>query len=109
MTTFLVVSLLVLFIVQIVTFLKVLLIIRHTNRLLFEVRLLFKHSGVQNNDRDSTVLNFKVCQHCKHRLSFIQISNEPASDNFYYKCKKHDIEILLSDTCDQFAREYSIK
>jgi hypothetical protein len=76
------------------------------NKLLFEVRLLFKHSGIFYQPQKNKIIKSNSCQHCIHRISFIQITDEETRDNFYYKCKKHDIEIDLSDSCTQFERDY---
>jgi hypothetical protein len=106
MVDFLLISLLILFAIQVITFLKVVSIIRQMNKLLFEVRLLFKHSGIFFQPQKNNVIKSNSCQYCKHRMSFIQLTEEENKDNFYYKCKKHDIEISLTDSCAQFQRDY---
>jgi len=106
MIDFLLIALLILFAIQVFTFFKIVSIIRQMNKLLFEVRLLFKHSGIFFQPQKNSVIKSNSCQYCKHRMSFIQLSEEESRDNFYYKCKKHDTEISLSDSCAQFQRDY---
>jgi hypothetical protein len=95
-----------LLVIQIFTFLKIFKIVKHLNKLLFEVRILFKQSGIFYQPQKNAVFKDKSCQYCKYRISFIQLDDEEVRDNFYYRCKKHDIEIGLSDTCQQFDREF---
>ena len=95
MTDFLLISLIILFIIQVITFFKIVSIIRHMNKLLLEVRLLFRHSGIFFKPQKNNVIKSNSCQYCKSRMSFIQITDEENKDNFYYKCKNYDIEISL--------------
>ena len=106
MTDILLAAIFILFAVQVITILKVVNIIKQLNKLLFEVRVLFKHSGIFYQPQKNKVVKFNSCQYCKFRMSFIQITEEENKDNFYYKCKKHDIEIELTDSCKQFERDY---
>jgi hypothetical protein len=106
MIDFLLLALLILFAIQVFTFFKIVSIIRQMNKLLFEVRLLFKHSGIFYQPQKNKIIKSNSCQYCKYRMSFIQLTDEENKDNFYYKCKKHDIEISLSDSCAQFQRDY---
>ncbi len=47
-----------------------------------------------------------TCQFCKHRLSFIHMSdNKGEVEDFYYKCELHNIEIALEDSCGQFEKD----
>ena len=105
-TDILLVALILLFLIQVVTFIKVVSIVKQMNKLLFEVRILFKHSGLFFQPERNQVVKSNSCQYCKFRMSFIQLSNENSEDNFYYKCKKHEIEINLSDSCAQFERDF---
>jgi len=106
MTDFLLIALIIFFAIQILSFFKIVAIIKQMNKLLFEVRILFKHSGIFFQPQRNNVVKSNSCQYCKYRMSFIQITDEENRDNFYYKCKKHDIEISLSDSCAQFQRDY---
>jgi hypothetical protein len=106
MTDILLASIFILFVVQVVTILKMVNIIKQLNKLFFEVRMLFKNSGIFYQPQKNKVVKFNSCQYCKFRMSFIQITEEENKDNFYYKCKKHDIEIELIDSCKQFERDY---
>jgi len=106
MTDFLLIALFILFAIQVVTFVKIVAILRQMNKLLFEVRILFKHSGIFFLLQKNNIIKSNSCQYCKFRMSYIQLTEEEKKDNFYYKCKKHDIEISLSDSCAQFHRDY---
>jgi len=104
-TNFLLIVLLAMFIVQMFTFWKIARIIHQVNKLLFEIRLMFKHSGISYEPKKKAIMEYKICQYCRHRISFIQISDNAESDNFYYKCKKSNIEISLSSSCSEFERD----
>ena len=106
MTDILLIILLILFTAQIITFLKVFSIVKQMNKLLFEVRLLFKHSGIMYEPQKDKISKSNSCQHCRYRVSYIELTDEENRDNFYYKCKKHNIEIFLSDSCAHFQRDY---
>lgn len=48
----------------------------------------------------------QTCQFCKHRLSFIHMSdNKGEAEDFYYKCRLHNIEVQLTDTCKHFEKD----
>lgn len=106
MTDILLIFLVILFVVQIITFVKVFSIVKQMNKLLFEVRLLFRHSGIFYEPRKDKITKSNSCQHCKYRISYIELTDEKNRDNFYYKCKKHNIEIFLTDSCAHFQRDY---
>jgi hypothetical protein len=106
MTNILLVVLLVFITIQVVTYIKIIAILKQMNKLLFEVRILFKQSGIFFLPQKNNIIQSNSCQYCKYRMSYIQITDEHKKDNFYYKCKKHDIEISLSDSCAQFHRDY---
>ena len=107
-TNYLLAILLVLFFIQILTFLKLIQIIKQINKFLFEFRILLKR-GAFSYKKFNSLFYKNTCQYCKHRMSFIQISEDDITDNFYYKCRKKDIEIALADTCNKFERDYSIQ
>jgi hypothetical protein len=107
MTDFLLISLIILFTIQLLTFFKIVTIIQQINKLLLEVKLLLGNGGIFLQPKKNTIIQSNSCQYCKYRISYIQITNEENKDNFYYKCKNHDIEISLSDSCAQFQRDYS--
>ena len=48
----------------------------------------------------------ETCQFCKHRLSYIHMSDgENIKEDFYYKCRIYNIPINLNDHCDRFETE----
>ena len=101
-----IVTLVILFMVQAFTFIKVMRIIKQVSKLLFEVRILFKNSGIYYEAKQNRLIKSNTCQYCRNRLSFIQIADESDRNSFYYICKKHDTQITLSDTCQQFERDF---
>jgi hypothetical protein len=106
MTDILLLGFIILLIIQVYTFVKIFRIVKQLNKLLVEIRILFKQSGIFFQLQKNKVIKSNSCQYCKFRLSFIHIKDGDDHDNFYYKCNKHDIEITLSDTCKQFEREF---
>ena len=107
-TNYLIIVLLVLFCIQILTFLKLIQIIKQINKFLFEFRILIKHGSITRKAFNA-LFQKNSCQYCIHRMTFIQITENNVSDNFYYKCKKRDIEIKLTDSCNKFQRDFSIQ
>jgi len=106
MTDILLLGFIILLIIQIFIFIKFFRIVKQLNKLLFEVRILFKQSGIFFQPQRNKIVKSNSCQYCKFRISFIQINEENDRDNFYYKCNKHDIEVNLSNTCKQFERDF---
>jgi hypothetical protein len=97
------------FIIQIVILTRIVFIIRRFTKILFEIRLIFKHSGLSYEPKINLVIKDDVCEHCKFRMPYIETSGEASLDNFYYKCKKRNVEIDLNDTCKFFKRDYQLK
>lgn len=96
----------VLAILQIFSFSKLIQTIKQLSRMLFEIRLLFKKSGIYYNQHVNRVIEYKSCQFCRHRMSFIQSGDESEYDGFYYRCKQRNIEITLHDQCEHFDRDF---
>ena len=99
----------VFFIIQIVILTRIVVVIRRFTKILFEIRLIFKHSGLSYDPNKKVVLKEDICEHCKFRMPYIGMSGDSTLDNFYYKCKKRNVEIELSDTCKFFKRDYQLK
>lgn len=106
---FLLIGLSLLILIQILVFFRISNLIKYTNKLLFEVRILFKNSGIFFQPKPKSVFTYNTCQYCKNRLSFIQVLDDSATDNFYYKCKKRNMEVALSDSCEHFDRDVALK
>jgi len=98
----------VLFVIQILTVGKLFSVVRQMNSLLFEIRILFKSTGVYYVKEKKKVIHIDHCQYCKYRMSFIQVTNEMQNDQFYYRCKLKNVEISLSDSCEKFERDHSV-
>ncbi len=48
------------------------------------------------------VLKKRNCRHCKFRQTFIKTTSTGEQDDFYYRCKLHDINIALNQYCPDF-------
>jgi len=79
--------------------------LRGTNKLLMELRLIFKKSGIYFEPGRKQVVADNSCQYCRFRISYIQITDDSGSDAFYYRCSKRNLEIRLADSCDGFQRD----
>lgn len=97
------------FLALMLTFTKLVQILKQINKLLFEVRIYFKNSGIFYEPRKNNIIRSDTCQYCIHRMSYINITGSTENDDFYYKCRRRNIDILLSDSCDQFERDFNIK
>jgi hypothetical protein len=109
MTDVLLIVLGLLFIIQLIFFSKLVSLVKRLNKFLFEIRIYFKNSGIFYNSHEHSIIRSNTCQYCNHRMSYINISQDIATENFYYKCRLQSIDILLSDSCSQFERDYSHK
>ena len=98
----------VFFVVQVVILARIVFIIRRFTKILFEIRLIFKRAGLSYDARKEMVIKEDTCEYCKFRMPFLEMSNEASLDNFYYKCKKRNVEIELSDTCKFFKQDYQL-
>ncbi len=92
-------------IAQLLVILKLIGSLKATNQLLMEVRLIFKRAGIYFEPDKKNFIAERSCQYCKHRVTYIQITDDTGSDAFYYRCRKRNIEIRLGDTCDAFQRD----
>lgn len=95
----------VLLVVQVFALLKVRRIINHLNYLLYEIRLLKRKIHLKPGSPGSA----QHCQFCKFRQSFIKAYSDSVEDDFYYRCKLHNIEITLNHHCKQFELDPSYK
>ena len=97
------------FVVQLVILSRIVFVIRRFTKILFEIRLIFKHSGLSYDSKKEVVVKEDICEFCKFRMPYLEMSGEASLDNFYHKCKKRNVEIDLSDTCKFFQRDYQLK
>jgi hypothetical protein len=89
--------------VQVFALLKVRRIINHLNYLLYEVRLIKRKFNLKSGSGIKTA----HCQFCKFRQSYIKAYSDSTDDDFYYRCKLHDIEVTLNHSCKQFEPDPS--
>ncbi len=101
--------LLAVLVIQFVFVVRVVGMMRMLRRYLNEVRFLFKQIGNLDTTRKRAMYDYRSCQYCKHRQSFILIGDQNAYDDFYYKCNKRKVTISLADTCDAFERDFQLK
>lgn len=109
LTDFLLATFIILFIVQLFVLYRIFAITNQFTRLLLEIRLLFKHVGISYEPRTKKISDQKICQYCKFRLSFIKMSDNDAADDFYYKCRKKNLEVHLNDSCKYFEWDLTPK
>ena len=106
MVALFIVTLIILLFIQIITFVKVIRLVRQVSKMLLEIRLLFKNSGIYYVPNQNRVIKAMTCQYCRYRQTYIHISDHIDKENFYYVCKKHEKEISLSDGCEEFDRDF---
>ena len=99
----------VFFVIQVAILTKIVFVIRRFSKILFEIRLIFKYSGLSYDQKKKVVVKEDVCEYCKFRMPYIEMTGDASLENFYYKCKKRNVEIDLSDTCKFFKRDYQLK
>lgn len=105
----LLIGFIIFFIIQLFVLFRIAYIIKRFTKTLFEIRIIFKHAGLSYNSQKKIVIKSNICQHCKFRIPFIEMAGHVSLNDFYYKCKKRNIEIELSDTCKYFERDYQLK
>jgi hypothetical protein len=86
--------------------LKTYLLIRQTNWLLHDLKFLLAKNQSANPVKKS---QHKICKNCTFRMSYIYISDDVKEDTFYYKCKLHQREIKLGESCTDFKRYITSK
>lgn len=107
MTLLFYILLFALLIIQAFIFYKISGIINNVNRMLLEVRNISLKMNTAGEPFKNKLITSNSCYYCRYRMSFIQINeSEDNADNFYYKCKKHNLEISLTDSCKQFEEDY---
>jgi hypothetical protein len=92
--------------VQIFSFTKLVQTIRQMTRMLQEIRLIFKKSGIYYDGHAHRIVAHKSCQFCRHRVSYIKTGDEDEEEGFYYRCRQRNIEIMLHDSCEYFDRDF---
>ena len=92
--------------IQIFSFSKLIQTIRQMTKMLQEIRLIFKKSGIYYDQHAHRIIAHKSCQFCRHRISYIKTGDDEENEGFYYRCRQRNIEILLQDSCDYFDRDF---
>ncbi|MGD9898943.1 MAG: hypothetical protein AB7T22_07415 [Calditrichaceae bacterium] len=101
---YLVVIVAVLFVIQVIALLRMRRIITQLNQLLRSMGVLQKR-GLKTN----TAVVPKNCNNCKFRQAFIRVNQSYASeDEFYYRCKIHQMEVALNHCCDKFEPDPAV-
>ncbi len=96
-----------LFLFQIFMLLKIRTILQQISFYIESISRFFYRVGIRTNAREVS-RSPKTCQFCKHRMSFIHMSEHKGEvEDFYYKCQLRNIEIKLEDTCERFEEEKS--
>jgi len=104
---FLLLILIFLTVLQIISFSKLIQTMRHMTKMLLEIRLIFKKSGIYYDQHSQRVVAHKTCQFCRHRMSYIKTADDDENEGFYYRCKQRNIEITLDYSCEHFNRDFA--
>jgi hypothetical protein len=92
--------------IQIFSFSKLIQTMRQITKMLLEIRLVFKKSGIYYDQHAQRIVAHKSCQFCRHRISYIKTNDEEENEGFYYRCRQRNIEIMLHDSCENFDRDF---
>jgi len=98
-----------LFVFQVIVLLRIKNLLHQVSYYIESISRFFYRMGAYNRSASPRKQIPKTCQFCKHRLSFIHMSeNKGEVEDFYYKCQLRNIEVTLDDSCEQFEKdEYS--
>jgi len=99
-------ALICLVVVQIFSFTKFIQTMRQLTRMLMEIRLVFRKSGIYYDQHAQRIMAHKSCQFCRHRVSYIKTTDEEENEGFYYRCRQRDVEVMLQDSCEHFDRDF---
>ncbi len=100
---------LIFFVAQVFILIRIILTIKSFTRMLLEFRMILKYHGFNYTPEKKLAEKSNTCNYCKYRVPYIDLSGKPFHGDFYYNCKKRNIEIKLSDTCKHFKRDYQLK
>ncbi len=92
--------------IQIFSFTRLIQTIRQMTKMLQEIRLIFKKSGIYYDQHAQRLIAHKSCQFCRHRISYIKTNDEEENEGFYYRCRQRNVEIMLHDSCEYFDRDF---
>jgi hypothetical protein len=96
-------TLISLFIMQVFILIKIRSLLQNISNYAETISKFFFKFGLFSTKSE---LEPKTCQFCKFRLSYIHMGkNEGEVEDFYYKCKLHNVEVRLNDTCDRFESD----
>jgi len=92
----------VLLVVQILALLRVRQLINRLKLALMDKKIIV-HSSKQKSE--SLSQNYRKCQFCKHRQTYINATIHGGENDFYYRCSQHNTEVTLTHTCADFEFE----
>lgn len=99
-------SIICLFVVQIIILLRIKNVLQQISIYIESVSRFFFRLGMKQTQSAVKKTIPQTCQFCKHRLSFIHMSeNKGEVEDFYYKCRLRNIEVQLNDTCEKFIKD----
>lgn len=99
-------SVLVLFIFQILLLFRIRKILQQVSFYIESISRFFYRVGIASTAQKKHPAIPQTCQFCKHRLSFIHMSEQKGEvEDFYYKCQLRNIEVHLDETCEQFEKD----
>ncbi|MGD9486888.1 MAG: hypothetical protein AB7W47_02610 [Calditrichaceae bacterium] len=101
---YLVIIVAVLFVIQVIALIRMRRIIIQLNQLLRSMGVIQKKGLIKH-----TAVVPKNCNNCKFRQAFIRVNQSYSSeDEFYYRCKIHQMEVALNHSCDKFAPDPAV-
>ena len=75
----------------------------HADSLMYYFRKLLSREALPYNAASQMP---KTCQFCKHRLAYINTTKTSHDANdFYHRCGLRNVNITLSDSCEQFQTD----
>ncbi len=96
-----------LFVFQIIILLRIRSILQQISFYIESISRFFYRVGIRPIAREKQRIP-QTCQFCKHRMSFIHMSeNKGEVEDFYYKCQLRNAEVGLEDTCEKFKPDNS--
>jgi len=100
------VSIICLFILQIIFLLRVKNILQQITFYIESISRFFYRFGAASAGISREIKIPRTCQTCKYRLSFIHMTeNKGEVEDFYYKCQLRNSEINLDDICEQYEKD----
>ena len=90
--------LIVLFIIQLISLLRIRKILIHLKGIMLDLDIQPKNKRYLSHK----LAHLRKCEFCKYRQTFIGAAPGNSDDEIYYKCRYHNLNVNLANTCKQF-------